>query len=185
MQSIIDSTKNGILERIAEVVLVISNNPNAYALELAKNKNVRAICVNRKRFEDEDYFNDVILKELQNVNTDIVCLAGYVKMLGQNIVNTYSGKILNIHPALLPKFSGKGMYGHYVHEAVVKAREIRSGATVHFVKHEYDTGKIIIQHEIDVFESDTPNDVAKRVLAVEHQIYSEAIKKVIENEVKE
>jgi phosphoribosylglycinamide formyltransferase-1 len=185
MQSIIDSTKNGILKKIAEVVLIISNNPNAYALERARNENIRTICINRKSFKDEDCFNDAILKELQNASADIVCLAGYVRMLGRKIVNVYSGKILNIHPALLPKFAGKGMYGHHIHEAVVKAREIKSGATVHFVKHEYDTGKIIIQCKIKIFKNDTPQDVAKKVLVVEHKIYSKAIKKIIENEIRE
>jgi phosphoribosylglycinamide formyltransferase-1 len=181
MQSIINSTKNGILKGLAQVVLVISNNPNAFALERAKNENIKAVCVERKSFEDEKSFNDAVLEELQNVKVDIVCLAGYMRMVGQGTIDVYRGRMLNIHPALLPKFGGKGMYGYHVHEAVVKAGEKKSGATMHFVEEEYDTGKIIIQWEVEVFRSDTPQDVAKKVSAIEHRIYPEAIKKVIEN----
>jgi phosphoribosylglycinamide formyltransferase-1 len=181
MQSIVDSVNGGILKGLAEIVLIISNNPNAYTLKRAENENIKVVCIERKSFEDEKSFNGTILEELQNVETDIVCLAGYIRMIGQEIIDVYRGRMLNIHPALLPKFGGKGMYGHHVHEAVVKSGEKKSGATVHFVEGEYDTGKIIIQREVEVFKSDTPQDVAKKVLAVEHRIYPEAIKKVIEN----
>ncbi len=181
MQSIADSANRGILKGLAEIVLIISNNPNAYALKRAENENIKAVCIERKSFEDEKSFNGAILEELQNVEADIVCLAGYMRMIGQEIIDIYRGRMLNIHPALLPKFGGKGMYGCHVHEVVVKAGEKKSGATVHFVEGEYDTGKIIIQREVEVFKSDTSQDVAKKVLAVEHRIYPEAIKKVIEN----
>jgi len=181
MQSIADSTNRGILKGLAEIVLVVSNNPNAYALKRSENENIKAVCIERKNFEDEKSFNGAILEELQNIEADIVCLAGYMRMIGQEIIDVYRGRMLNIHPALLPKFGGKGMYGYHVHKAVVKAGEKKSGATVHFVEGEYDTGKIIIQREVEVFRSDTPQDVAKKVLAVEHRIYPEAIKKVIEN----
>jgi phosphoribosylglycinamide formyltransferase-1 len=179
MQSIIDSTKNGILKGLARVVLVISNNPNAYAIKRAKNENIKSVCIERKNFKEEESFNDAILKELKNAQTDIVCLAGYIRMIGRDIIRTYHGRMLNIHPALLPKFGGKGMYGHFVHEAVVKAKETKSGATVHLVEEEYDTGGIIVQQEVEVFGDDLPEDVAKRVLFVEHEIYPKAIKKVI------
>ncbi|GMO51428.1 MAG: phosphoribosylglycinamide formyltransferase [Candidatus Endomicrobiellum trichonymphae] len=182
MQSIADSTNRGILKGLAAIVLVISNNPNAYALRRAENENIKAVCIERKDFEDEKSFNGAILEELQNTKVDIVCLAGYMRMIGQEIMDVYRGRMLNIHPALLPKFGGKGMYGYHVHEAVVKAGEKKSGVTVHFVEEEYDTGKIVIQREVEVFKSDTPQDVAKKVLAVEHRIYPEAIKKVVENE---
>jgi phosphoribosylglycinamide formyltransferase-1 len=181
MQSIINSIENGILKGLAQIVLVVSNNPNAYALERAKSENIKAVCIERKSFEDEKSFNSAVLEELQNVKADIVCLSGYMRMIGQEIIDVYRGRMLNIHPALLPKFGGKGMYGHHVHEAVVKAGEKKSGATVHFVEGEYDTGGIIIQWEVEIFKSDTPQDVAKKVLAVESRIYPEAIKEVIEN----
>ncbi|MCA6072758.1 MAG: phosphoribosylglycinamide formyltransferase [Endomicrobium sp.] len=180
MQSIIDSTKTGILKGLAQVVLVISNNPNAYALKRAKNENIKSVCVERKNFNDEKSFNNTMLEELKNADVGIVCLAGYMRMIGHEIIKTYHGRVLNIHPALLPKFGGKGMYGHRVHEAVVKAKEPKSGATVHFVEEEYDTGEVIIQQEVEVSEADTSQDVAKKVLAVEHQVYPKAIKKVID-----
>ncbi|MDR1945267.1 MAG: phosphoribosylglycinamide formyltransferase, partial [Candidatus Peribacteria bacterium] len=167
MQSIIDSSKNGILKRFAQVVLVISNNPNSYAIERAKNECIKTVCVERKNFEDEKSFNASILKELKEAQIDIVCLAGYTKKIGQEIIDNYRYKILNIHPSLLPKFGGKGMYGHYVHEAVVKSQETKSGATVHFVDENYDTGKSIIQHEVDIFKTDSAQDIAKKVLSVE------------------
>jgi phosphoribosylglycinamide formyltransferase-1 len=181
MQSIAASANRGVLKGLAEIVLIISNNPNAYALKRAEDDNIKTVCVERRSFKDEKSFNTAILEELQNVESDIVCLAGYTKMIGHEIIDVYRGRMLNIHPALLPKFGGKGMYGYHVHEAVVKAGEKKSGATVHFVEGEYDTGEIIMQREVKVFKSDTPQDVAKKVLAVEHRIYPKAIKKVIEN----
>lgn len=180
MQSIADSANRGILKGLAEVALVISNNPDAYALERAKKGNIKALCIERKNYADELSFNREILKKLEENRIDIVCLAGYMRMIGKNIVGRYAGRILNIHPALLPKFGGKGMYGRRVHEAVVEAKEKKSGATVHYVDDNYDTGEIIIQTEVDVFENDTPLDLAERVLKEEHKIYPEAIKKVIE-----
>ncbi|MDR2066706.1 MAG: phosphoribosylglycinamide formyltransferase [Endomicrobium sp.] len=184
MQAIVNSTKNGILKGIAEVVLVISNNVNAYALQRAKKENIKSVCVQKKFFADLKNFNNTILQELLKERIDLICLAGYMMLVGDNIINSYRDKILNIHPALLPKFAGKGMYGHYVHEAVIKAKEKKSGATVHFVEKDYDTGEVILQKEVDVFDKDLPEDLAKRVLDLEHQIYPQAIKKVIENKFK-
>ena len=179
MQSIIDSTKTGILKGLAKVVLVISNNPNAYALERAKKENIKTLCVERKNYADEFSFNAEILKNIEESKADIICLAGYMRIVGANIIEKYPNKILNIHPALLPKYGGKGMYGHHVHEAVVKAKEKKSGATVHIADENYDTGRIVVQQEVDVYDDDTPQDVAKRVLEVEHKIYPLAIKKLI------
>ena len=180
LQSIIDSTKTGILKGLAKVVLVISNNPNAYALERAKKENIKTLCVERKNYADEFSFNAEILKNIEESKADIICLAGYMRIVGANIIEKYPNKILNIHPALLPKYGGKGMYGHHVHEAVVKAKEKKSGATVHIADENYDTGRIVVQQEVDVYDDDTPQDVAKRVLEVEHKIYPLAIKKLIE-----
>ena len=180
LQSIIDSTKNGILNGIAEVVIVISNNPNAYGLERAKNANIKAVALDYKNMDKQDYDNKMynLIKES---GADLICLAGYMKKVSEHIVKEYKSKILNIHPALLPKFGGKGMYGHFVHEAVVKAKETKSGPTVHYVDENYDTGSIILQKEVPVYETDSPEDVAARVLVQEHIIFPQAIKKVIEN----
>jgi len=180
LQSIIDETKNGILKNIAEVVIVISNNPSAYGLTRAEKANIKAVALDYKNMERKDYDTKMynLIKESE---ADMICLAGYLKKIPEKIVVEYKSRILNIHPALLPKFGGKGMYGHFVHEAVVKAKEKKSGATVHFADENYDTGSIIIQKEVPVYETDSADDVAKRVLVVEHEIFPKAIKKVIEN----
>lgn len=181
LQSIIDSTSDGILKGLAKVVLVISNNPNAYALKRAKKENIKSVCLERKNFKSEESFNNAIFAELQNMKVDIVCLAGYLKLIGQKIIENYRNKILNIHPALLPKFGGKGMYGRHVHEAIIKSGETVSGATVHLVDENYDTGKIIIQKKVKVLNSNTSQDIARKVLAVEHKIYPKAIKILIDD----
>jgi len=180
LQSIIDETKNGILKDIAEVVIVISNNPLAYGLKRAENSNIKAVALDYKNMERKDY-DAKMYNLIRESEVDLICLAGYLKKIPEKIVSEYKSRILNIHPALLPKFGGKGMYGHFVHEAVVKAKEKKSGATVHFADENYDTGSIIIQKEVPVYETDSADDVAKRVLVVEHEIFPKAIKKVIEN----
>ncbi|MDR1695201.1 MAG: phosphoribosylglycinamide formyltransferase, partial [Endomicrobium sp.] len=106
MQAIADSAKDGMLKGLAEVVLVVSSNPNAYALERAANENIKAVTVERKNFPDEQSFDAEILKELKNANADIVCLAGYMRIVGKEIIDAYPHRILNIHPSLLPKFGG-------------------------------------------------------------------------------
>lgn len=179
LQSIIDSTKSGILKGIAEVIVVISNNPSAYGLERAKKENIKAIALDYKNMDKQDY-DDKMYKLIKESGADIICLAGYLKKVSDKIVKEYKSRILNIHPALLPKFGGKGMYGHFVHEAVVKAKEKKSGPTVHYVDENYDTGSIILQKEVPVYETDSPEDVAARVLVQEHIIFPQAIKKVIE-----
>lgn len=180
MQAIIDSTRKGILKAVAEVVLVISNNADAYALQKTKNENIKSVCIQKKSFKDSKSFNDSMLQKLLTQRVDLVCLAGYISLVGENIISRYKGKILNIHPSLLPKFAGKGMYGHYVHEAVIRSKEKKSGATVHFVETDYDTGEIVLQREVDVLDNELPDELAKKVLEIEHQIYPQAIKKVIE-----
>ena len=180
LQSIIDETKNGVLKNIAEVVIVISNNPSAYGLTRAEKANIKAVALDYKNMDGKDY-DAKMYNFIKESEADLICLAGYLKKIPKKIVNEYKSRILNIHPALLPKFGGKGMYGHFVHEAVVKAKEKKSGATVHFADENYDTGSIIIQKEVPVYETDSAEDVAKRVLVVEHEIFPKAIKKVIEN----
>lgn len=182
LQSIIDSGKNGILKDIACISVVISNKPDVFGLERAKQANIRAVCLDYKTLGETEY-NKQLFEIIKNENIDIICMAGYLKKLPEVIVQQYKKKILNIHPALLPKFGGKGMYGHFVHEAVVKAKETKSGATVHFADENYDTGSIIVQKEIEILPTDSPEEVAQKVLKIEHEIYPLAIKKVIEGKV--
>ena len=114
---------------------------------------------------------------------DLIILAGYLRKIGPLTLKRYKGKILNIHPALLPKFGGKGMYGMKVHEAVIAAKEKVSGSTVHIVDEEYDHGQILNQREIPVFEDDTPGSLAARVLIEEHKIYVETIQQILQKEI--
>jgi len=182
LQSIIDSSKNGILKDIVCVSVVISNKPDVFGLERAKKANIRAVGLDYKSLGETEY-NKQLFEIIKHENIDIICMAGYLKKLPEVIVQQYKKKILNIHPALLPKFGGKGMYGHFVHEAVVKSKETKSGATVHFADENYDTGSIIVQKEIGILPTDSPEEVAKKILKIEHEIYPLAIKKVIEGNV--
>jgi phosphoribosylglycinamide formyltransferase-1 len=179
LQAIIDAVESGILKGRAEVAVVISNKADVFALERAKKNHIPAIFADRKQFKDGIAYCENLVEVLKKYRVDLVCLAGYLLKLEPNFVRAFHGRILNIHPALLPKFGGKGMYGHHVHEAVVAAGEQESGATVHWVDEEYDHGSTVVQGCVPVLAGDTPEILAKRVLEVEHKIYPEAILKVI------
>lgn len=183
LQAIINSTKDGILKNVAEIVIVISSNPEAYGLERAKKAGIKNVAVDYKSMSQEQY-DEKVYRLIKESGAELICLAGYLRKVSHKIIEEYKSKILNIHPALLPKYGGKGMYGHHVHEAVVKAKEKKSGATVHFVDDNYDTGFIIMQKEVFLNENENQEDVAKKILSVEHEIFPQAIKKVVEDEVK-
>ena len=177
LQSIIDACESGILKGKAQVSVVISNRADAFGLERAKKKGIPAEFIDRKKHADAMSFCAAIKNELEKHNVELLCLAGFLSKLEPNLVKSF--KIVNIHPALLPKYGGKGMYGHHVHEAVVKAGEKESGATVHWVDEHYDHGNIILQEKVAVLAGDTPEALAARVLKVEHKIYPEAILKIL------
>ncbi|MCK9582711.1 MAG: phosphoribosylglycinamide formyltransferase [Endomicrobiales bacterium] len=181
LEAIIEACKNGVLKDIAQVYVVISNKSDAYALQRAKNNNIAGVFVDRKKFTTSLEFSDAILQELMKYKVDLVCLAGFMQKIETNLINVFKGKILNIHPALLPKFGGKGMHGRLVHEAVIAAKESKSGATVHLVDEHYDHGKIVAQIEVPVLVNDTPQTLAQRVLKVEHDLYPKAIKIILED----
>ena len=180
LQAIIDATRSTTLEN-AEVAAVISNKKDAYALERARKAGIDALFLNPKEFPDRrDYF-EKISEELRKRKADLVCLAGFLLKLESNILERFSGRILNIHPALLPKFGGQGMYGHYVHEAVIRKGEKESGCTVHVVDEEFDHGEIVLQRKVPVLPGDTAEKLAARVLKEEHKLYPEAISLYIKN----
>lgn len=180
LQAIIDACESGILKGKAKVAVVISNKPGAYGLLRAKKYGIPSQFVDPQCFPDNKQFCEGVCGELRKYKTDIVCLAGFMRMIDPCLLHEFKGKVLNIHPALLPKFGGKGMYGHYVHEAVIKAGEKESGATVHMVDEVYDHGEVILQKKVAVMPGDAPEALADRVLEVEHDIYPKAIKAVIE-----
>lgn len=146
------------------ISLVISSNPDAYAIERAKTANIRTLVVDRKKYNDVQNFNDDLLYELKKENPDIIVLAGFMCILDKKIIEHFKNKIINVHPSLIPAFSGKGFYGLHVHEAALKRGVKITGATVHFVNEIPDGGPIILQKCVPVYNTDTPEILQKRVM---------------------
>jgi phosphoribosylglycinamide formyltransferase-1 len=162
----------------AQAVLVFSNRPGAGALQKAAAYGVPAQVLSHQDYPDREAFDQAVLGLLAAAKPDYLCLAGYLRILSPAFVRAYAGRILNIHPALLPKFGGPGMHGHHVHEAVLAAGETESGATVHFVDEGVDSGAILLQQRVPVLAGDTAESLAARVLGAEHQVYAAALKKL-------
>ena len=160
LQSIIDSINSNELK--AKINLVISDNPNAYALERAKLANIPTYIIQNKDFMQRDL---ELYDVLCNYSVNLIVLAGYLKMIGPKLIENYT--IINTHPSLLPKFGGKGMHGMHVHQAVIDAKEKYSGATVHFINEKYDDGKIISQTKVEVLPTDTAESLSSKVQAAE------------------
>jgi formyltetrahydrofolate-dependent phosphoribosylglycinamide formyltransferase len=175
MAAIIDACQRGEIPD-SEVVLVIGTREDAPALQRARESGVPTCVIDPKAFPNEDAYGDALLRTLRDAQPDLICLAGYVRLLPANVVRAYPYRILNIHPALLPLFGGKGMYGMRVHEAVIESGMKITGCTVHFVDEQYDTGPIVLQSAIEVRDEDTPETLAARLLPVEHATYIRAIR---------
>ncbi len=175
LQSIMDHIENGYLDK-ARIAQVISSNPDAYALERAEKSGIPGISITKAQWPEEKERQRIILEKVQAVDTDLIVLAGYMSILGQELIETYRNRMINIHPSLIPKYCGKGFYGKHVHRAVLEGGEPESGATVHFVDEGIDTGKIILQEKVAVEPEDTADTLAARVLTVEHRILPHAIK---------
>lgn len=173
LQAILDRARAGTLG--AEVVLVVCNNREAMALERARTAGVPAVHWSETKAGSPEIFGAELLRMFREAEVELVVLAGYMKLVPQEVVEAYRGRMLNIHPALLPKFGGKGFFGMRVHEAVLAAGETESGATVHFVDSEYDRGRIFLQRRVPVLPNDTPDRLRQRVLAVEHDLLPDAI----------
>lgn len=163
LQAILDAVDHGVITN-AQVGLVISNNPGAYALERARNHGIEAVCISPKEFENREAFHRALLLKLQESNVDLVVLAGYLVAVPPMIVEAYPNKIINIHPSLIPSFCGVGYYGLHVHEGVLSRGVKVTGATVHFVDTGTDTGPIILQKAVEVQEGDTPKILQQRVM---------------------
>lgn len=181
LQAIIDATESGFLN--VEVGVVISNKAGVFALERAAKHNIPAVVIEHGRYSSTVDFSRAIAGGLREHGIDLVCLAGFLRILDAVLIVEYRDRILNIHPALLPAFGGRGMYGHHVHEAVIASGAKFSGATVHLVTPETDVGPIIKQGVVAVTDDDTPESLASKVLTIEHQIYPEAVKLVLEDKI--
>jgi phosphoribosylglycinamide formyltransferase-1 len=173
LQAILDATARGDIS--AEVRLVISSNPEAGGLERARRAGVPARVLRSKDFAGVQEFRSVLMEALKSSRARLVVLAGYMKKLPPDVIRAFPGRIINIHPALLPDFGGKGFYGRRVHEAVLESGRRESGATVHIVNDRYDEGPVLMQERVPVLEGDTPDSLAARVLTVEHRILPAAI----------
>ncbi len=155
----------------AEVVCCIASRPDAGVIERAKHLEIDVHVLS----SSPEGIAGEILRVLDQKNVDLIALAGFMKMIPESVVRLYRNRILNIHPALLPDFGGKGMYGMNVHRAVIESGASESGATVHLVDEHYDTGAVVLQESVNVEENDSPEDLAERVLHVEHRLYPRAI----------
>ena len=172
LQSLIDACKSGRLK--GKIAVVISNNSKSYALVRASNENIPGCHISAKTHSEKNKFAASMLEILRENGVNLIVLAGYMKLLPSEVIKQYRNRIINVHPALLPKYGGKGMYGVNVHQAVLEAGDKISGATVHLVDEVYDHGAILIQRTIPVMPDDTPKSLGARVLEAEHRILPEA-----------
>ena len=163
LQAILDAVDNGAITN-AQIRVVISNNPGAYALERAKNHGIEAVCISPKSYETRAGFNEAFLAKVDEYDLDLIVLAGFLVAIPEAMTRKYEGKIINIHPSLIPSFCGKGYYGLKVHEAALKRGVKVTGATVHFVDSGMDTGPIILQKAVEVQAGDTPEMLQRRVM---------------------
>ena len=161
----------------AKVTLVLSNNRQAFVLKRAESLNVKNIFFDR----DDFYRSDRVINILQEEKIDFIVLAGFLWLVPDNIINIYDGRIVNIHPALLPAYGGKGMYGDAVHKAIIENREKESGITIHFVNNEYDKGNIIFQARCTVEPNDDYESLAKKIHGLEYEHFPRVIEKIFEN----
>lgn len=174
-RAILEAIKTGKIRNTC-ITLVISNNSDAGALTTARENNIHTLHINRKQFTSDEDFNKTLLLKLYEYNVNFIVLAGYMKKIDTSIVRAFKNRMLNIHPALLPKYGGDGMYGIHVHEAVIANKDKISGATVHIVDEEYDHGPIVLQKTVQIAKNDTPETLAEKVLKIEHEIYPKVIR---------
>jgi len=177
LQSIIDASARGELS--ADVAWVVSSTKKAYGLERAAKVGIESFVFRPKKYSTPEDAVEYLLAQLKQRHIDYIALAGYLRLVPMNIIQAFPRRILNIHPGLLPKYGGKGMYGHFVHEAVLASGDKESGPTVHLVDEIYDNGSILEQVRVPVLEDDTPDTLAARVLKEEHKLYPRVIDNLI------
>lgn len=177
LQALIDASGAGTL--CGEIAWVVSSTNKAFGLERAAAAGIESFVFRARKYESPQAASFDLLARLREHRIDYIALAGYLSLLPAEVVRAYRNRITNIHPALLPKFGGKGMYGHFVHEAVIASGETESGPTVHLVNELYDEGAILEQVRIPVLPEDTPETLAARVLLEEHKLYPKVLDKLI------
>lgn len=182
LQSIIDACKSGRLNAVPAVV--ISNNSGSMALERAGKDLIPAAHLSLKIIPDQDELDKRITETLMQHGVELVVLAGYMKKLGPRTLAAFAGRVINVHPALLPKFGGQGMYGDNIHRAVLAAGETETGVTIHVVEDKYDSGPVLAQRAVRVVPGDTVETLASRVLTVEHELYVETIGDILAGKIK-
>ncbi len=178
LQALIDAQKSNVIKS-GEITLVVSNNPDAYALERAKNAGINTAVVNKKECGGQADFEEKLIAALEENKTDLIVLAGFMCILSENFTKKYADRIINVHPSLIPSFCGKGFYGLHVHEAALEYGVKVTGATVHFVNEIPDGGKIIMQKAVYIEDGDTPEILQKRVMEeAEWIILPQAVEKI-------
>lgn len=176
LQSLIDSEKSGMFGE-SKITLVVASKPGVYALERAANNGIDSVVLCRKDYADIAAYSKALVDTLKNADIDLVVLAGFLTIIDEQVYEAYPNAIINIHPALIPSFCGKGYYGLHVHEAALRKGVKISGATVHFVTPECDAGPIILQKAVEVMQNDTPETLQKRIMEkAEWKILPEAVK---------
>lgn len=184
LQAILDSLDDGTITN-TEVAAVISNNPNAFALERAREHGIDAVCISPKQFENRDSFNRAFLDKVNHYQPDLIVLAGFLVVIPEMMIQAYRNRIINIHPSLIPSFCGTGYYGLKVHEGALERGVRVTGATVHFVDEGTDTGPIILQQPVMVEAQDTPEILQRRVMEqAEWKILPQAIDLIANDKVK-
>jgi len=182
LQALIDATKSGHLD--AEIVLVVSNTKKAFGLKRAEKEGIETFVFQPKEYSSREIANEKLLALLKERKIDYIALAGYLKLIPTSLIKAYRNRIVNIHPALLPKYGGKGMYGHFVHETVIANQEKESGVTIHLVDEQYDRGNILEQVKVPVLPDDTPEKLAAKILVQEHKLYPKVLDNLIKGKYK-
>lgn len=181
LQAVLDAGLEGVLD--ARVVVVISNNSASLALDKARNAGIDAIHLSSKNEGSEENTDRSICRALRDHEVDLILTLGYMKKLGKETLGQFKNRIINIHPSLLPKFGGQGMFGNKVHQAVLAVGDKKSGASLHLVDGEYDTGPVLSQRSLDVLPDDTAESLAARVLELEHRLLTDTLVKIAQGEI--
>jgi phosphoribosylglycinamide formyltransferase-1 len=180
LQSLIDASKSGVLS--ADIALVVSSRKKALGLERAAKASIPTFVFKAKNYSTHEEAGEQLMSVLREHAIDYLALAGYLSLLPEQVVTSFRNRIVNVHPALLPKYGGKGMYGQHVHEAVIASGDSESGVSVHLVDEIYDNGRVLEQVSVQVEPEDTADSLAERVLIQEHRLYPRVLQKLIKGE---